>query len=207
VLGTPLPCSSVAVLFRTPTPPGSCLRRARRRHPDRRPPAPAGGGGRRPAHNVGGWGAIISTDGSVGLLSSALVSRAPCFLFSFLSSFSLASLFCFSTSLRAIRQKDRAWAAAAKAADFALHAARRVRAGRGLDPLALALLTEAGQAIGLWSAAARLRAPPSVAWSRMAKPDRPLVGPPPLSPPARRARRDALDAPSCFPLPHSYLSR
>ena len=90
-------------------------------------------------------------------------------------------------------EKMVAWAAAAKAADFARHAPTVFAWAERLDPLALALLTEAGQAIGRMVRRLLECGAPSVCLvSGLAKPIAPWV-PPPLRARLAEPAGDALD--------------
>ncbi len=141
--------------------------------------------------NVGGWGSIISDDGSGTVIGREAVRRALWSLEGMAPATGLADALL--DEFARDPEKIVAWAAAAKAADFARHAPTVFAWAERLDPLALALLTEAGQAIGRMVHRLLDCGAPSVCLvSGLAKPIAPWV-PPPLRARLAEPAGDALD--------------
>ncbi|MFO1057687.1 MAG: BadF/BadG/BcrA/BcrD ATPase family protein [Dongiaceae bacterium] len=96
--------------------------------------------------NVGGWGNIVSDDGSGAELGRAAVRRALWALEGMIPSTPLADAVL--AEFRRDPEQIVPWAAAAKAADFARLAPLVLQHAESRDPLAMALLAETAGHVG-----------------------------------------------------------
>jgi glucosamine kinase len=146
-------------------------------------------GGRR--INVGGWGGVISDDGGGAAIGREAVRRALWTLEGLAPATGLADAIL--DEFHRDPERIVSWAAAAKPADFARHTPTVFAWAERLDPLALALLSEAAAAIGRMVVRLLDCGAPSVCLvSGLAEPMAPWL-PPPLRAKLAAPAGDALD--------------